>query len=125
MKETFDQQAVGVSPEQTRAALLEERPEQSMVEQEQAMPILKPVGMGEDDIDRQHFRDRLKKEHQRVQQYQIRVMEIHTRVHINGQLIESKVEREVSPINRTHNTSHDFNMQAAFEHDAQELELSL
>lgn len=125
MHNKFNHQAVGVSPEQTRAAISRSSNEKSMVEQEKPMPVLKPFGMGEDTVERQNFRNRLKQEHQRVERYQMCVTEIHTRIHINGKLVESKVEREVTPINRTHYTSHEFNTQAAFEHDAQELELSL
>lgn len=124
MKKDFNHQVVGVPPEQTRAAFSQPNREKSMVEQEKIVPVLKPLGMGEDVVGRQHFRERLKQERQRVQQYQMRVTEIHTCTHINGKLLEDKVEREVAPINRTHHTSHEFNMQAAFEHDAKELELS-
>lgn len=124
MKDTFNHQVIGVSPEQTRAAFALPRMEKSMVEQEQNVPVLKPSGMGEDTIDRLYFRQRLKQERQRVQQYQMRITEIHTRIHINGALIESKVDREIAPINRTHFTRDNFNMQAAFEQDAKERELS-
>lgn len=125
MKKTFNHQVVGVSPEQTRAAFSQVTQEESMIEQEEIVPVLKPLGMGEDVVDRQHFRARLKQEQQRVQQYQMCVTEIHTRIHINGKLVESKVDRQITPINRTHLARDDFNIQAAFEHDAQGLELSL
>lgn len=125
MKDNFNHQVVGVSPEQTRAAFSASSPDKSMVEQEDIVPVLKPHGIGEDVVDRQHFKNRLKQEQQRVHRYQMRVTELHTRIHIDGKLIESKVDREVTPVTRTHHTSHEFNMQAAFEHDAQELQLSL
>lgn len=127
MKENFNQQVEGVSPEQTRAALMQgekSKKQGTLVEQTQPFPELKPHGLGEGTVDRQHFNKKLNQEHNRVQRYQVRISELHTRIFMNGQLVDTKIEREVTPINRTRHTTHDFNMSAAFEHDMKELGIS-
>lgn len=125
MKEEFNHQVVGVPPEQSRAAFVPPKPEKSMVEQEEILPVLKPSGIGEDSIDRLHFRQRLNQERQRVQQYQMQISEIHTRIHIDGKLIESKIDRQVTPMNNILGISHPFNQQSTLKQPTQEHEVSL
>ena len=119
MKETFNQQVAGVSPEQTRLALSGK----TMVEQEQPVPTLKPLMMGQE-IDNQAHKQKLKQEQQRVQRYQVRVTETHTTLRMNGQIISTKVDRQVQHINRTKQLSNDFNQEASHAHDRKELGLS-
>ena len=127
MKNEFQAQVMGISPERTRASLANGEPakrDKSLVEQHQPFPELKPLGMCESSVDRQSYHARLNQEQQRVARYQMRVTEIHSRIFINGELVESKVDRDVTPINRTHHTTHEFNMHSSYEHDRKELGLS-
>lgn len=124
MKVTFNHQ-VAVSPEQTRLALMGKHREQSMMEQEQPVPVLKPsLGMGQE-VDDARYKQRLTKERERVQKYQIRITEIHTTYRVNGQIVSSKVDRQVSPVQRVEQQAkHNFNMHAAQAHDMKQLGMS-
>jgi len=126
MKVTFNQQVTGVSPEQTRASLMPKQ-EKTMVEQEQPVPVLKPHGIEAQQVDQLAYRQRLEKEKQRakrVQQYQIRVTETHTRLSINGQVIKEDVKRDVQQINRHRQLTNSFNQDSTQVYDRQQLGLS-
>ena len=67
MEKTFNTQAQGSSLAQKRARLYPkfdaaQQPRKTMIEQQQPIPILKPHGMGEDAVDRAHYRQQLRKE---------------------------------------------------------------
>ena len=123
MKEKFNQQVTGVSPEQTRANLMPKNQEKNMVEQEQPVPTLKPsLGLGQA-VDNQTHKQKLAKEQQWVQQYQVRITEIHTRLSLNGVLVKEDVKRHVEPINRQRQLTNNFNQEVAQEHDMKQLGL--
>jgi len=119
MKDKFNQQVMGVSPEQTRLALTGK----TMVEQEQPVPTLKPLGFGQA-VDNQMHMEKLAKEHQRVRRYQIKVTETHTTLRMNGKVVSSSVERHVQPINRTKQLTNDFNQETSQAHDMKEIGIS-
>lgn len=119
MKAKFNQQVAGVSPEQTRAALMP----RTMVENEQPVPTLKPLIMGQE-IDNQTHKQKLKQEQNRVMRYQVRVTETHTTLRMNGQVISTKVDRQVQHLNRSNPLVNDFNMQSSQAHDTKKLGLS-
>lgn len=121
MKQTFNHQVV--TPEQTRLALSGHQQEKSMIEQEQPHPVLKPRFMGQE-VDNQHHKQRLKQEHNRVIRYQTRVTEMHTVLRMNGQVISTKVDRQVQQINRTAQLSNDFNQHSSQSHDMRQLGMS-
>lgn len=117
MKEKFNQQVPGVSPEQTRLALMGK----TMVEQEQPVPTLKPsLGLSQE-VDNQVHKERLKQERQRVTRYQIRVTETHSTYRMNGQVIKTTVDRQVRHLNNTKQLANDFNMQSAQAYDQKQL----
>lgn len=119
MKDTFNQQVAGLSPEQTRLALSGK----TMVEQEQPVPTLKPLVMGQE-VDNQMHKQKLKQEQQRVQRYQIRVTNTYTTLRMNGQVISTSMDRQVEHIHRTKQLSNDFNQEVSQAHDTKELGLS-
>ncbi|MEP0175035.1 MAG: hypothetical protein ABJH28_12485 [Paraglaciecola sp.] len=120
MKDNFNQQVAGVSPEQTRLALMGK----TMVEREQHVPTLKPsLGFGQE-VDNQTHKQKLKQEQDRVMRYQVRITETHTTLRMNGQVISTKVDRQVQHINRSQQLSNDFNMQSSQAHDMQKLGIS-
>lgn len=128
MKDKFNQQ-VGVSPEQSRAALMGETPstQQTMVEQEQLVPTLTPHGVEADLVNRQMHQQRLaqdKQQAKRVQQYQVKITTIHSRLSINGKLVKEDMKRYVEPINRSRQLTNDFNQETAQAYDLKTLDLS-
>lgn len=127
MKQNFNARVAGVSPEQTRVALMNATPPEkgkSMVEQEQLYPELKPQGMGEHIVEKQAYQDRLNREHHRLRQYQIKVTEIHSRFYREGKLVGEYTERDVTPLSNKRSITNDFNMEAAQAHDMKEIGLS-
>jgi len=125
MKNNFNQRVTGVSPEQTRLALRGSNQNKSMVEQEQLVPTLKPsFGLGQA-VDNHAHKQKLKQEQQRVRRYQIKVTEVHTTtMRMNGQVISTKVDRQVQHINRAKQLSNDFNQETAQAHDIKQMGLS-
>ncbi|TDF41298.1 hypothetical protein EYS14_00085 [Alteromonadaceae bacterium M269] len=122
MKQVFNHQG-GVTPEQTRLALSGNQQDKSMIEQEQPHPVLKPRFMGQE-VDNQLYKQRLKQEHNRVMRYQIKVTEMHTILRMNGQIVSTKVDRQVQHVNRAAQLSNDFNINSAQAHDQKQLSLS-
>ena len=120
MKQNFNHQVHGVSPEQTRLALSGK----TMVEQEQPVPMLKPPLELSQEVDNQAHKDRLKKEQQRVTRYQIRVTETHSTYRMNGQVIKTTVDRQVHHINKAKQLVNDFNMYSAQENDMKQIGIS-
>ncbi|WP_133471332.1 hypothetical protein [Paraglaciecola marina] len=120
MKQNFNHQVHGVSPEQTRLALSGK----TMVEQEQPVPVLKPSLRLSQEVDNQTHKERLKQEQQRVTRYQIRVTETHSTYRMNGQVIKTTVDRQVQHLNNTQQLANDFNMESAQAHDQKQLSIS-
>ena len=108
----FNQFAQGVTPEQTRAAiqLAAQQRQKTMIEKQQPVPVLKPRGMGEDVVDRQAYRNKLKQDHELAQRLNQRAQEIY-------QMNITKLHVRVSETDSTCKVANDFNTQAKQAHD--------
>jgi hypothetical protein len=127
MKNDFNQQVSGVSPEQTRAALFldEVEREPTVVEQEQLLPELKPDGIGEDIVDKHHFQSRLHEEYWRMAARQMYAEEMLANFHVNGLHVGSTFERQAVSLDDVRPMKDDFNISSSQEHDLNEIETSL
>lgn len=126
--QNFNSVAKDISPEQSRAAFKAAR-QKTMVEQQQIVPVLKPHGMGESEVDRIAYRTQLQNEHKQAQAvnlraqqlYQMRVSEIHSRVMEQGKEVSYRVDRSYNAIERQGRTVNNFNQHAAQAWDMQEI----
>lgn len=74
--QNFNAAAKGISPEHSRAVFKAAR-QKTMVEQQQIVPVLKPHGMGESEVDRLAYRAQLHNEHRQAQNPQMRAQQLY------------------------------------------------
>ncbi|TDF37168.1 hypothetical protein EYS14_13490 [Alteromonadaceae bacterium M269] len=107
MKETFNQQMHGISPEQTRAAMMPSITK-TMVEREQPAPTLKPLFMGQE-VDNQMHMKQLKAERARLSQYRDLGQAIKTALIQNGRSNAFTIDKHTQLIHAAHKLLNDFN----------------
>jgi hypothetical protein len=118
MKENFNQRMLGISPEQTRQALLEGM---SMVERERPQPTLKPsLGMGQA-VDNQAHKQKLIAERERLSDFREQAIAIHTQLRMNGTPVSLNIDKQMQPIHAAHKLRDDFNTYTAQAHDRKEI----
>lgn len=123
MKSEFNQQMQGISPEQTRAALMPSI-EKSMVEREQPAPALKPsLGLGQE-VDNQTHKQKLIEERRRLQIFRDQAITIQAKIRMNGKVISTSIDKPMLPIYAAHKLVNDFNMYSAQEYDMKQMGIS-
>ena len=107
MKEQFTQSMHGISPEQTRAAMMPSI-QKTMVENEQPVPVLKPLFMGQE-VDNQTHKQKLKEERQRLVQFREQVQTLQTQFRVVGRPNTHNLDKQAQHFSATRELLDDFN----------------
>jgi hypothetical protein len=108
----FNQAARGISPEQSRATFKAAR-DKTMVERQQSVPVLRPHGMGADEVIRQSHRSAMRQDHNRAKSLNERAKQLYQQ-----QASEIKTQAK-----HPRQTTNNFNQHAAQAWDMKELSL--